>query len=149
MLTRKRKLNTKKNFIFCRANKSFSINKKIDSSGRTINPLFYLPWTPFFQFSVNDSFSMKKMVKSTRKFPSYFRFYMCRNFFITIGRIIKKWEYGPLKVMCSFSFNLTCHNSILLVPLFVTFACVSLLNKFKFSNNLNFTVFLATMFRGM
>ena len=58
---------------------------------------------PFFMFSVNNSFSMKKMEKKFMTVTAfYFWFYMCVQVFITIERIIFFLANGPLK----FSVNL-------------------------------------------
>ena len=48
------------------------IQKSIDSVGRIVRPLAYLPGTFFIQFSVYNSLSIKKMVKKSRQLPQLF-----------------------------------------------------------------------------
>ena len=60
-------MNCKKySFWLCRANCS----ALSDINAKKINLL----QTPFFSFSVNNSFSMKKMGKSTQQLPQFFNF---------------------------------------------------------------------------
>ena len=56
----KTKMKREKNFLyFCRANNSSSIDISIDSVFWTVSELVYLPRTPYFRFSVNNTLSMK------------------------------------------------------------------------------------------
>ena len=100
-ITQKLKWNSKKKTLyFCRAQNSASIDTSINCVGWTVRPFGLLPRIPFFSFSVNNSFSMKKLEKKFNAFtPVYFRFYLCVQIFITIERIIKIFFclYGSLK----------------------------------------------------
>ena len=59
--------------FFCRTKNSPSIDLNIESIGRTIHPLVYLPRTIVFLFSLKNSFYMKKKTaKSTRQLSQLF-----------------------------------------------------------------------------
>ena len=96
----------KKNISFCRTNDSASIDINIDSVALTVRPLSNYRGSPFFLFSVNNSFSMKKMEKSSRHLPHFiFDFtYVCKvssRFYEAEGRECKKMTLFHLKILFS------------------------------------------------
>ena len=79
--TRKLKLNSNKNSLYLwRPRNSASFDIRIHCVGWTFRPFGSLPRTPFYRFSVKNSFSMKKMEKSSEQLPTLFSIsQMCVN----------------------------------------------------------------------
>ena len=60
----------------------------INCVGWTVRPFGSLPRTTFFMFSLNNSFSLKKMKKKVHEdYPIFLQFYTCVKIFIRIERI--------------------------------------------------------------
>ena len=81
----------------------------IDAVGGTVSPMMYLLRPHFFQFSVNDWFSMKKTIKLHKIFPSYFLIlHLLKNVHYDRTHTEEKnnWEYGPLNAIVEHSLAL-------------------------------------------
>ena len=96
----KTKMKWENTLCFCRTTNSSSIDMNIDSLGRTVIPMIFIPRTPHFPVSCEKLvFYEEKREKYTTVTLVILRFYMHPQILITIGTIRKKKLFGSMVLL--------------------------------------------------